>query len=333
MEDPEQQCFYTTFTVEAGNTFGFEVTWGDHPIIPRRNVLVITKIKRGCRFGADALSVGDIITHLDDQQVTNPQVFKRRVQQITTFKKLLLDDVEEEAPQQPVQPAPVVTDKTSDTNRKRQHDELKENEEDELNEEQPEESSPIDEPNVLQYRTPPSPLFQEGFNTPAANVPVEPPPLPNRIKRCGGITKDLLRAYDCDDHNHNEDDIMAISISSAFSVDSDFKFDGEIFEDDPRTMNMNTTPCPSCLYGDLEDTFGDKEERSKDKEGSSSTKTGGCRCCLEVIRRNDSKNEEKNTHSDSEPAFVTVDNNSKSKDSSWMRNYIYLKVSFLSQLY
>ena len=105
MEDPEERCFYTTFTLEANSTFGFEVEWANHPIIPRRRAVVITKFKRRCPFRG-ALNVGDIITHLNDKEVTNPQIFNRKTKHTTTFKKLLLDDeaeVPDPQPQQPVQ--------------------------------------------------------------------------------------------------------------------------------------------------------------------------------------------------------------------------------------
>jgi hypothetical protein len=199
------QCFHTTYTLEADKVFGFSVEWAQHPVLPKRRVVKIKNIGRNCTFNNDEirLKIGDIITHVNGREITSLDKFKRKVKERTTFRVLLQDDGEEEQlpPPPPVPIAvAVVTDKPSNTTRKRQRDEQQDNET-ETNEEHPE-TSPV-MPNVL-YKSPSPP--QEGFTTPAVNVPEpeEPPKVQGEIllhppNRCGGITVDILKSYTCND--------------------------------------------------------------------------------------------------------------------------------------
>jgi hypothetical protein len=202
MADPEDRCFHTTYySLEADEVFGFSVEWAQHPILPGRRVVKIIKIGRNCKFNKEEirLKIDDIITDINGREITSLDKFKRKVNERTTFRVLLQDGGDGGVVPPPV-PIAIITDKPSNTARKRQRDEHQDDDT-ETNKEQPE-SSPV-MPNVL-YRSPSPP--PEGFTTPAVNVPEpeEPPKVRGEIllyppNRCEGITEDILRSYNCND--------------------------------------------------------------------------------------------------------------------------------------
>mmetsp|Transcript_16007 Transcript_16007/g.32176 ORF Transcript_16007/g.32176 Transcript_16007/m.32176 type:complete len:95 (+) Transcript_16007:54-338(+) len=84
-------CFHTTYTLEAGQSFGFHVDWTQHPKDPLKRVVKIVTVARNCIFNTDSiqLKVGDIITEINDKEITSIDVFRRKRKTVTTFRAII----------------------------------------------------------------------------------------------------------------------------------------------------------------------------------------------------------------------------------------------------
>ena len=80
-----------SYFFEKGSTLGCDVAEGVHPFQQTHRAFQITKRKRTCRH--PQLEVGDIITHINNKQVSSMHVFGRKFSENVTLRVFHLRDV------------------------------------------------------------------------------------------------------------------------------------------------------------------------------------------------------------------------------------------------
>ena len=88
IEGNQRRSIYTHHALNAGSSLGCNVDWTSHPLHQTQRALRITKIKRTCPF--QELQVGDIITHINCNQVSSKDAFNRKFTKETTLRVISL---------------------------------------------------------------------------------------------------------------------------------------------------------------------------------------------------------------------------------------------------
>ena len=92
MEGDQRRRIYTHYAFKAGSTLGCNVAWDVDPLRRTHRALRITKIKRTCPF-PQQLQVGDIITHINCNQVSSMDAFRRVFTKETTLRVIHLEEI------------------------------------------------------------------------------------------------------------------------------------------------------------------------------------------------------------------------------------------------